>query len=64
MAWCQCRICDEEFKSDYGFNKHRVGTYIPFKRKCLTRRQMKAKGMIIKEGKWVTGERPQRVFER
>uniref|UniRef100_A0A6M3LU68 Uncharacterized protein n=1 Tax=viral metagenome TaxID=1070528 RepID=A0A6M3LU68_9ZZZZ len=54
---CECTACGEIFKSETGFDKHRTGKYtIPSTRKCLTKRQMINKGMIKKEGYWITSE--------
>ena len=64
---CECTACGEIFKSETGFDKHRVGKYtIPDTRKCLTARQMRnlktRKGkdisMIKSKGVWVTALNP------
>ena len=56
MSQCECTACGEIFRSETGFDKHRIGKYtIPnTTRKCLTKRQMINRGMIKKDGVWLT----------
>ena len=63
MAWCQCAVCEKEFKSVYSFDTHRVGKYtIPDTRRCLTDKELKKLGMIEKDGVWITAEMPLRAL--
>ena len=51
MARCECTACEETFRSEVAFDKHREGKYtIPSTRKCLTKRQMESKGMVNRNG--------------
>jgi hypothetical protein len=59
MAWCECTVCGEEFKSLSGFDSHRIAKYnLPDKERCLTARQMKNRGFIKKDGVWRIGVDP------
>lgn len=57
---CQCMECFEYFKSEAAFNKHRVGEYPNFSRRCLTTGEMIEKGMVLNKSEfWITSRRPQ-----
>jgi len=51
MARCQCIKCEETFSSESGFNAHRVAT-APNKRKCLSLRGIRGKGMVKRGNIW------------
>lgn len=42
----QCPGCRRYFNSTFAFEKHRVGSYEPNERRCLTDAEMLAKGMV------------------
>ena len=48
----QCPSCNEFFRSATGFDAHRTGEMS--NRRCLTTDEMKAEGMSITAGSWVT----------
>ena len=39
----QCAACEEYFNSAHAFTKHRVGSFEPYTRRCLTVAEMEAK---------------------
>ena len=41
---CRCAACGEYFQHPNAFEKHRVGTYQPDTRRCLTAAEMDAQG--------------------
>ena len=50
----QCRGCNEYFKSNLAFDKHRTGNH-GHDRRCLTIDEMLAKGMVKNaRGFWIT----------
>src|SRR6267154_2598898 len=42
---CLCRACGEYFRSVTAFEKHRIGTFRPLTRRCMTVDEMKATQM-------------------
>jgi hypothetical protein len=55
MPISTCTACGEVFRSVAAFDKHRVGTYEPMRRRCLTTDEMIDKGFDIdKFDHWVT----------
>lgn len=54
---CKCTACGLYFSSDYAFQKHRVGRYMPMERRCLTKTEMLAKGMCLVGNFWVSKRR-------
>ena len=59
---CQCQGCFEYFNSFAAFEKHRVGTFMPDTRHCLTTDEMYELGMSLNSADfWITSERPQNV---
>ena len=48
----QCPSCNEFFRSVTGFDAHRTGEMTM--RRCLTTNEMRAEGMSITAGCWVT----------
>lgn len=69
MSKSICTVCNEVFKSSYGFDKHRTGEhsgkpimkngkvagYEPGTRRCKTIKEMIADGMVKNDkGQWVT----------
>lgn len=57
MAMSTCTVCGEVFKSTFGFDKHRVGEFGGYRtstRRCMTRDEMKAAGMVKNgHGRWI-----------
>lgn len=51
---CQCRGCNQYFRSVTAFEKHRVGTFRPNTRRCLTVAEMQASGMELRGSFWVS----------
>ena len=56
---CQCSGppfggCGEHFNSTYAFDKHRTGDPGTLPRRCLSPDEMRAKGMVITDGWWVS----------
>ena len=51
----QCPSCREFFRSITGFDAHRTGEMTM--RRCLTTDEMRAEGMAITAGSWVTKRR-------
>ena len=50
----QCPSCLEYFNSTGALDKHRVGSFEPPERRCLTIPEMLEKGMVVnKAGFWV-----------
>ena len=50
---CQCAACGRYFKSDAGFDRHRVGPVE--QRRCLTPGEMRRRGMAENaQGLWIT----------
>jgi hypothetical protein len=57
-ATCWCAACGESFRSEAGFNAHRVGRHQPNERRCLTAQEMTDRGMARNaKGQWITGFR-------
>lgn len=51
---CRCGACGESFNSTFTFERHRVGTFEPLERCCLSVAQMLAQGFRKnKAGYWV-----------
>jgi hypothetical protein len=46
------RGCGERFTSEFSFEAHRVGTYTPNERRCLTPQEMRDKGMKLTPNGW------------
>jgi hypothetical protein len=44
--------CGEHFNSTFSFDAHRVGTYTPDTRRCLTPQEMRDKGMKLTANGW------------
>lgn len=42
---CKCPSCGQYFNSTYAFDMHRIGTFQPMRRVCLTVDQMLEEGM-------------------
>lgn len=49
---CQCGGCGEYFNSTFSFDAHRVGTYAPNTRRCLSVPEIKALGMTLTKHGW------------
>lgn len=55
MAISTCTACGEIFHSVTAFDKHRIGTFEPNTRHCMTTDEMIDAGLDIdKKGHWVT----------
>jgi hypothetical protein len=62
---CECMTCGEVFKSEAGFNKHRVGKYKPYDRRCLTVPEMTAIGMVRNDKHlWVTAAYDENAYTK
>lgn len=44
---CQCPTCGECFGSVRGFDRHRVGEYVPGERRCLSLSEMRSMGWAM-----------------
>jgi hypothetical protein len=59
---CTCTACGEAFSSTTPFDMHRAGEYsqgrVSSSRRCLDADQMREKGMIQREGVWISEDRP------
>ena len=53
---CQCPTCKEYFKSEAGFDKHRVGSFENDTRRCMTREEMEKKKMMLSDGFWIVAK--------
>jgi hypothetical protein len=54
---CQCPTCGEYFRSESGFDRHRVGSF-ETGRRCLTQEEMLERGLVRDErGLWVRGRK-------
>ncbi len=63
MSRCECDVCGKVFGSLAGFDKHRVGDYMPNTRGCLSDKELKKKGMHKNEnGVWKLASTPNRTF--
>jgi hypothetical protein len=51
---CLCRACNQYFRSVTAFEKHRVGTFHPLARRCLTVTEMLAAGMEQRGPYWIS----------
>jgi len=51
---CECSVCGLQFRSVNGFDRHRVGTYRPNTRSCLSTAELGALGMHEVGGRWRT----------
>ena len=49
---CECGVCGKVFGSLSGFDKHRVGTYMPNTRRCLSDGALKKLGLIKVDNIW------------
>lgn len=49
---CECSVCGLVFRSVNGFDRHRVGTYRPNTRRCLSTAELGALGMVEVRGRW------------
>lgn len=55
MAKSACSACGNVFKSVSGFDMHRIGSFEPNLRRCLTPGEMLSKGMSVNsDGQWIT----------
>jgi hypothetical protein len=64
-ARCRCSACGQQFNSTTAFDAHRVGDYLPQRRRCLTPEHMIARGMHLNPGGyWITETRTERVLRR
>jgi len=55
MRRSHCPSCDETFNSDTAGDMHRVGDWTQENpRRCLTREEMFGRGMVIREGAWLS----------
>lgn len=53
MARSECSVCEEVFASVSGFDKHRVGSYTPDNRHCLSPKKLEKMGWgKDKRGHW------------
>lgn len=51
---CQCGACEQYFNSMTGFEAHRVGSFTPDKRRCLTVTEISGLGYIKnQDGFWI-----------
>lgn len=52
---CRCSVCNEYFNSAFAFSSHRIGTYQPPTRRCLSPDEMRARGWTLnRTGRWIT----------
>jgi hypothetical protein len=51
-SMCDCGECGLRFSRTSTFDKHRVGRHEPLERRCLTPDEMRAKGMVERNGVW------------
>lgn len=51
---CLCRKCQQYFRSVTAFEKHRVGTFRPFARRCLSVEEMRTAGMEQRGPYWIS----------
>jgi len=52
---CMCSVCKKMFNSTYAFDKHRIGTFRPNTRRCMTTGEMREAGMGENwRGRWVS----------
>jgi len=52
---CQCSVCFEYFNSEKAFTRHRVGSYMPMERRCLTVDEMLERGFSKNKADfWIT----------
>jgi len=57
-ARCLCASCYQNFNSASAFDLHRVGTYTPMRRRCLSIAEMYSAGMLMNAaGFWITRKR-------
>jgi hypothetical protein len=55
---CKCPSCGQYFNSTYAFDTHRIGTFQPMRRMCLTPEQMIEEGMAQSaKGFWISHAR-------
>jgi hypothetical protein len=52
MVRSQCGACHEIFASTQAFDAHRIGRFTRNARRCLTKREMQARGMIKNSKGW------------
>ncbi len=62
-ASCQCGGCDKYFKSEAGFNRHRIDDKLAeYGRRCMDTTEMVNRGMSTNEGGfWITAKMPDSV---
>lgn len=53
---CECAECGKWFNGLTGFDAHRDGPY-DGDRRCLTNRQLEAKGYVERDGVWIRDAR-------
>ena len=60
-----CRECGKDFRSTWGFERHRVGSFVPLNRRCLTVPELIAKGYDLDAyGRWYDVKRAIEARER
>ncbi len=47
-----CTACCQAFSSTQAFDLHRVGSFTPLTRRCLSVQEMSARGLVLVAGIW------------